>query len=66
MADNGPEMAEKLNPAALPVADAARILGLPEETLLSHVKDGAPVAADGAINLVHYAAWLNQRLADGD
>ena len=54
----------RLNPAALGVADAARVLsrigGKPvtEEMLRADIDAGAPTNADGSINLVHYAAWL--------
>jgi DeoR/GlpR family transcriptional regulator of sugar metabolism len=57
-----------VNPAALSVAQLARMLGVPEETVRRHVAAGAPAATDGSVNLVHYAAWLNRELArdDGD
>jgi len=57
-----------VNPAALTVAQLARMLAVPEEKIRDHVTAGAPVAADGTVNLVHYAAWLNRRLKelDGD
>ena len=60
-----------VNPAALSVAQLARMLGVPEETVRRHVAAGAPASADGRMNLVHYAAWLNRELAslgenDGD
>ncbi len=64
MADDGPEMAEKLNPAALTVADAARILtaagggAVTAEMIQADIDAGAPTNADGTINLVHYTAWL--------
>ena len=48
------------NPSALTLAQLARLLSLPEETIRRHVEAGAPVAHDGTINLVHYAAWLNR------
>jgi len=48
-----------LNPAAIPVAELARMLGVPEVQLRRHVDEGAPTNADGTINLVQYAAWLN-------
>jgi plasmid maintenance system antidote protein VapI len=51
-----------VNPAALSVAQLARMLGVPEETVRRHVAAGAPATSDGRINLVHYAAWLNGRL----
>ena len=49
-----------LNPTAMPVADLARMLGLPEKTLRDHIDEGAPANLDGTMNLVNYAAWLNQ------
>ena len=57
-----------VNPAALTVAQMARMLGVPEETIRRHVAAGAPVGSDGTVNLVNYAAWLNKELAkdDGD
>ena len=53
-----------LNPASLPVADAARLLTMAGsqpvtvQFLEADVAAGAPTNADGTINLVHYAAWL--------
>ena len=29
------------------------------------IAEGAPTNADGTLNLVHYAAWLVQEMADG-
>jgi plasmid maintenance system antidote protein VapI len=55
-----------LNPAAIEIAQLARMLGLPEKTLRDHVEAGAPVNADGTLNLVHFAAWLNLPSADRD
>jgi len=58
-----------LNPAALPVADAARVLsragGFPvsEEMLRADIDAGAPTNADGTVNLVHYAAWLVREMS---
>jgi len=57
---------ETLNPAALPVEDAARALGLSVETVRADIAAGAPTNADGTMNLVHYAAWLNGKIANGD
>ncbi len=56
------------NPAALTVEQLARAIALPVETVRRHVDEGAPVAPDGTVNLIHYAAWLNKRLGsiDGD
>jgi DeoR/GlpR family transcriptional regulator of sugar metabolism len=60
-----------VNPAALTIAQLARMLAVPEETIRRHLAAGAPASADGHVNLVHYAAWLNKELAslgenDGD
>ena len=54
------------NPAALTVAQLARLLGVAEQQVRDHVADGAPIAADGTINLVGYTAWLNRRLRERD
>lgn len=56
----------RLDPAALTVAQLARLLGVAEPKVREHLADGAPVGADGRINLVHYAAWLNRRLKERD
>lgn len=63
----------RLNPAALPVADAARVLtrlggkAVTEVMLRADIDAGAPVNADGTLNLVHYAAWLVKEMsASGD
>jgi hypothetical protein len=59
-----------LNPAALAVADAARVLSrlggqqIPEAALRGDVDAGAPTNSDGTINLVHYAAWLVKDMAN--
>jgi hypothetical protein len=61
----------RLNPAALPVADAARVLtrlgGTPvtEAMLRADIDAGAPTNADGSVNLVHYAAWLVKEMSVG-
>lgn len=54
----------KLNPTALSLAAAARLLSavggqaVTVEMLEADVAAGAPTNADGTLNLVHYAAWL--------
>ena len=66
--DAGPQ---RLNPAAMSPADAARVLtrvgGSPvtEDMLRADIDAGAPTNADGSINLVHYAAWLVKEMATG-
>jgi hypothetical protein len=55
-----------LNPAALRPADAAQALGISEDMIAEDLAAGAPANADGTINLVHYAAWLNQEMGKTD
>ena len=53
-----------MNPAALAVSDAARLLAkassepVTEAMIRGDIDDGAPTNPDGTVNLVHYAAWL--------
>jgi len=60
MADEAP----RLNPTALPLADAARLLSavggqvVTLEMLRADVASGAPTNDDGTLNVAHYAAWL--------
>ncbi len=54
------------NPAALTVEQIAKAMGVSVDTIRRHVEDGAPAAHDGTINLIHFAAWLNQRLRGND
>jgi len=65
---SSPTQAERpaLDLAALSLTDAARLLAVSEETLKKHAEAGAPIGPDGRVNLVHYAAWLNQRHRDGN
>jgi hypothetical protein len=57
---------ERVNPAALAVEDAARAMNLPVDAIRQDIAEGAPTNADGTVNLVHYAAWLNMRLKEND
>jgi hypothetical protein len=60
-----------LNPRALARVDAARIFSaaagaaIDLAMLEADVAAGAPVNADGSLNLVHYAAWLVRESARG-
>lgn len=60
--------AGRIDPLAMTVPQAAKVLTavgggqVTEEMLRRHIEAGAPATADGRINLVHYAAWLNQRM----
>ena len=61
--------AMKLNPTALPLADAARLLSavggqvVTVEMLQADVTAGAPMNDDGTLNVAHYAAWLVKEMA---
>jgi len=61
-----------INPAALSLADAARLLtkvggsSIAEAMLRSDVTAGAPTNADGTLNLVHYIAWIVKEMGRGD
>lgn len=63
------EQENKLNPMALPVADAARLLSavggqaVTVEMMHSDIAVGAPANADGTINLIQYAAWLVREMS---
>ena len=57
---------------ALTVAQAAKVLSaaasrrITEDMLRTDIDAGAPVNADGTLNLVHYAAWLVREVSGGD
>jgi len=51
-----------LNPAALSVQQAARMLGVGEDVIAAHVAAGAPTHSGGRLNIVTYAAWLVSQL----
>jgi hypothetical protein len=64
---------ERLNPTALALADAARLLSaaggraVSMEMLDSDLAAGAPRNPDGTLNLIAYAAWLVKEMsARGD
>jgi hypothetical protein len=58
-----------LNPNALRVDEAAKLLSaaggqlITAEMIEADVAVGAPVNGDGTLNLVHYAAWLVKEMA---
>ena len=66
MADDAPKT---MNPAALPIADAVRLLTkvggrlVSEERLRADIEAGAPTNTDGTLNLVHYSAWLVKEMS---
>lgn len=70
--DDAPDRRPTLNPTALSVADAARLLAkvggyaITDEMLHNDVLVGAPTNRDGTLNLVHYAAFLIKEMSIGD
>jgi hypothetical protein len=60
----------RLNPTALPVEAAARLLTaaggarIEAEHIRADIDAGAPTNPDGTLNLVHYAAWMVQQAGD--
>ena len=63
---------QKLSPTALPLDDAAALLtalarhAVTVDMLRMDVAAGAPLGADGKLNLVNYAAWLIKEMAAND
>ncbi len=61
----------KASPAAMDVADAAKLLSaaggqrITAEMIRADIAAGAPTNPDGTINLVHFAAWLVKEMASG-
>ena len=55
-----------LDPTALTLEQAAKLLGVGREMLEADVVEGAPTNADRTVNLVHYAAWLNRQAQEDD
>ncbi len=70
MAEN--DDAPGLNPNALTLPNAARLLTrvgghvITLEMLEAYVAAGAPVNANGTMNLVHFAAWLVKEMGSAD
>ena len=66
-AKNAEISADMIDPLAMTVAQAAKVLSavsgerITQDMLRADVEAGAPVTADGRINLVYYAAWLVQQ-----
>ena len=61
-----------LNPLAVPIADAVRLLSrlggkpISEATICADIDSGAPRNPDGTLNLVEYAAWLVREMGKAD
>lgn len=62
----------QLKITALSVADLTKLLKhagsrtVSEEAVRSDIEAGAPVNADGTVNLITYAAWLIKEMSDAD
>jgi hypothetical protein len=60
-----------LNPQALALTDAARVFSaaagatIDVAMLQADIDAGAPINADGTLNVVHYAAWLVREMGRG-
>ena len=60
-----------LNPTAMSVAEVAKLLSagggkkISPEEVQADIDAGAPVNANGKINLVHYTAWLLREMQTG-
>ena len=69
MADSSLPSTERVNPAALTLKDAARLLtatggrAVTVEMLQAAIDRGAPTLPDGRVNLVELLAWLEKELA---
>ncbi len=61
-----------LNPLAVPIADAVRLLSrlggkpISEATIRADIESGAPINSDGTLNLVEYASWLVREMGRTD
>ncbi len=67
----GDESRKPINPAALSLPDAVRLLAkvggrsITEAILRDDVAHGAPSNPDGTLNIVHYGAWLVREMWHG-
>jgi hypothetical protein len=74
VADNNGEGRQPggLNPQALRLEDVARVLSalgpkpVTVEMLQADIDQGAPLNANGTVNLVHFAAWLVWEMGNAD
>lgn len=65
------EVAGQLDPNAMTPEQLGRLLSaaggrpIDPQVIREHVVRGAPTAADGRLNLLHYVAWLVREVATG-
>ncbi len=70
--DGSASPADRIAPGAMTVEQVAKVLSaaggrrITEEMIRADIDAGAPVNADGTLNLVHYTAWMVKELASGD
>lgn len=75
--DNSPDSSgdgaqHAANPGAMTPEQVSKILAAvgsrhaSPEAVARHIAAGAPVSADGKINLVHYVAWLVREVSHGE
>lgn len=63
---------QRLNPTALPVEVAARLLSkaggqeVTEDMIREDIEAGFPANEDGTVNLIRYAAWLAKEAGRAD
>ena len=57
-------MADRVDPSALSVEEAAALLRIEPAVVRRHIEQGLPVDDAGRIHLVEYVAWMAQRLGD--
>ena len=66
---DAPSGPARKSPAALDIADLARLLRssgsrhASEDAVRADIEAGAPTNPDGTVNLVHYGAWLARQVA---
>lgn len=63
---------EQVNPSALTIEQVSHLLSATGakradvETIRRHIASGAPVSAEGKVNLMHYMAWLMREVSHGE
>ena len=55
-----------MNPTALTVEQATRLLGVKADVVRRHIAEGLPTGPGGTVNLITYAAWLNLPTGQAD
>ncbi len=72
MSDSYQALGSSLRITALSIQDVAKVLSrtgnkpLTEEMIREDIAEGAPMNADGTMNLLAYAAWLAREVGNAD